>query len=96
MSEGSPHGLSRSGLRTGPQNAHLKEKELDIRVGSMVWLPSKVESRNHGLIKSNTAVEEGYHNHPVVIYAIAKNKDQVLALIVRSFNSSSSGGLPGY
>lgn len=57
----------------------------DISPGSILFLPRKDPHRPYSQVLASDpeAIEDGHYNHPVLIFAVSRDKTRVLALIVR-------------
>ncbi|KAL8792014.1 MAG: hypothetical protein Q9195_005355 [Heterodermia aff. obscurata] len=62
----------------------------DVKAGSILFLPRKVQVRLYSdvLASDSEAIEEGQYNHPVLIFAVSRDKTRVLALILTTFGNT--------
>ena len=55
----------------------------DVKAGSILFLPPNSRRLYSDVVASNTeAIRDGLYNHPVLIFAVNRDKTRVLALIV--------------
>ena len=57
---------------------------IDVKAGSILFLPEKDPHRpySHVVASDSGLIEDGQYNHPVLIFAVNRDKTRVLALIV--------------
>ena len=78
-------------FRTRSQNQKALPLGIEqIQHGDIHWLPSKEEcqKRNPDII-AEVNIEDGRYGHPILVFAVHRQKGEVLALIV---SGNSHGG----